>query len=243
MINLLLILTFTIIIFMICRTHYLEYQECQKYQKYHDISYEDEQTNEEVERFVNSAEANEALQNIASVYNGDKLIVKSANIDDLTTNKTNTAKIMFSNEWQGYPDNATDQAEICNDPIKFKSLMIAGNKAYGGVKEKRNISMWDNVTVGSSLSVGANFSVNNDALLKKDLFVLGKTKFRKLEGVRAGGDNFITTTASSFEDCADKCSNVKGALGTLYHNSGSCSCTNAISVHSNDDEYTSGFMI
>lgn len=205
---------------MICRTHYLEYHENKNY-----------------EQFISTGETNEALQNIASIYNNQNLTVNSANINDLTSGKSNSAKILFSDKWQGYPDNATDQAEICNDTTQYKSLMIAGNKAYGGVKEARNISLWDNVSVGNNLAVWHDLSVTNNSTFG------GKTKFRKMDGIRASGIDLAIPRAISYEDCANKCADVKGALCAEYVNTGLCTCKNAIAVQGVDDAYTTGFMI
>lgn len=57
----------------------------------------------------------------------------------------NNNKLRFSNKWTGYPDNATDRAEIANDASGFKKLMIVGNRSSGdGV---RKVGVWDRLDV------------------------------------------------------------------------------------------------
>ena len=58
--------------------------------------------------------------------------------------------IRFTAGWTGFPDGATDQAEISNDTGTYKTLMIVGNKSAG---LGRRVSVWDRLEVNGPLIV------------------------------------------------------------------------------------------
>ncbi|HEX2926606.1 MAG TPA: tail fiber domain-containing protein, partial [Ruminiclostridium sp.] len=60
--------------------------------------------------------------------------------------------LRFTSSWSGFPDQAINNAEICNDTSQFKSLMIVGNRSGGS----RKVSIWD------KLDVNGNLQVNGD---------------------------------------------------------------------------------
>jgi len=60
--------------------------------------------------------------------------------------------LRFTSSWSGFPDQAINQAEICNDTSQYKSLMIVGNRSGGS----RKVSIWD------KLDVNGNLQVNGD---------------------------------------------------------------------------------
>lgn len=63
---------------------------------------------------------------------------------------TGSNPIRFTAAWSGFPDPATNQAEISNDTGTYKTLMIIGNKS-GGLG--RRVSVWDRLEVNGTLNV------------------------------------------------------------------------------------------
>ena len=70
----------------------------------------------------------------------------------------NANPIMFSEAWQGFPDNALNKAEICNDTGTYKTLMIVGNRSNDS--RTRRVSVWDRLEVNGTLNVGSENITN-----------------------------------------------------------------------------------
>ena len=60
--------------------------------------------------------------------------------------------LRFTSSWSGFPDQAGNQAEICNDASNFKSLMLVGNRSGGS----RKVSIWDRLEVNGNLLVNGD---------------------------------------------------------------------------------------
>jgi hypothetical protein len=67
--------------------------------------------------------------------------------------------LRFSSGWTGYPDGATNQAEISNDTGTFKTLMIVGNKSAG---VGRRVSIWDRLDVNGTLVTTGHTTLSRD---------------------------------------------------------------------------------
>ena len=101
--------------------------------------------------------------------------------------------IRFTSGWSGFPDSATNQAEISNDTGTYKTLMIVGNKSAGG---GRKVSIWDRLEVNGQ-SCAQSFCNLSDGRLKTDVAVLDTpldrvaqlrgVSFRWQPGVAAAG--------------------------------------------------------
>jgi hypothetical protein len=63
---------------------------------------------------------------------------------------SNTNPIRFTSQWSGFPDGATNQAEISNDVNGYKTLMIVGNQSAG---LGRRVSVWDRLEVNGVSSI------------------------------------------------------------------------------------------
>jgi hypothetical protein len=74
------------------------------------------------------------------------------NGDAVTSNTLTTGSnpVRFTSAWSGFPDAATNHAEISNDTSAFKTLMIVGNKSAG---LGRRVSVWDRLEVNGTLQV------------------------------------------------------------------------------------------
>jgi len=107
--------------------------------------------------------SNEAVQDIASVYNNDKLI--ATNIIGSTGT---LGGIKLSNGWS----STSDSSEISNDTDVYKTLMIVGNRSGG---DKRRIGMWDDVAINGSLSVSNRNVLNELNSLRSDVTNLQNT--------------------------------------------------------------------
>ncbi len=68
----------------------------------------------------------------------------------------NTNPIRFTSKWTGFPDAATNQAEISNDTSYHKALMIVGNKSAG---QGRKVAIWDRLDVNGYLYVNGNMQI------------------------------------------------------------------------------------
>ena len=80
---------------------------------------------------------------------------------------TDSNPIRFTSGWSGFPDQATDQAEISNDTGTYKSLMIVGNKSGGSV---RRVSIWDSLEVNGDLNVNSSLKFSTTTRQKIDLY-------------------------------------------------------------------------
>ena len=73
---------------------------------------------------------------------------------------TGANPIRFTSDWSGFPDAATNQAEISNDTGSYKTLMIVGNKSAG---LGRRVSIWDRLEVNGQMNI---YSGTNPAILR-----------------------------------------------------------------------------
>jgi hypothetical protein len=62
----------------------------------------------------------------------------------------NANPIRFTSAWSGFPDGATNHAEISNDTGTYKTLMIIGNKSAG---HERRVAVWDRLDVHGQIWV------------------------------------------------------------------------------------------
>ena len=75
-------------------------------------------------------------------------------VNGMTRVNAGSNSLLFSSSWQGYPDGATNRAEISNDVGSYKTLMIVGNKANDG--STRRVSVWDRLEVNGNAAVTGN---------------------------------------------------------------------------------------
>lgn len=70
---------------------------------------------------------------------------------------TGSNPIRFTAAWSGFPDAATNQAEIANDTGTYKTLMIIGNRSAGLTTPGggRRVSVWDVLEVNGILRMNA----------------------------------------------------------------------------------------
>ncbi len=69
--------------------------------------------------------------------------------------------VLFSSAWTGFPDTATNHAEISNDIGTYKTLMIVGNKSAG---IGRRVSIWDRLEVNGFLQSTGGAILNGVAV-------------------------------------------------------------------------------
>ncbi len=101
--------------------------------------------------------SNDANDNIALMASGNVGIGTLNPNDKLDVNGwmrvlSGSNPLRFTSAWSGFPDQAANQAEISNDTLNYKSLMIVGNRSSG----TRKVSIWDR------LDVNGNIQVNGD---------------------------------------------------------------------------------
>lgn len=63
-----------------------------------------------------------------------------------------TNPIRFTSSWDGTSGMVNNQAEICNDTSRYKSLILIGNKSSG----RRKVSVWDDLDVNGSLTLNGD---------------------------------------------------------------------------------------
>ena len=63
---------------------------------------------------------------------------------------TDTNPLRFTSAWSNFTGSATNHAEISNDTVSYKTLMIVGNRSAGGV---RRVSVWDRLEINGDLAV------------------------------------------------------------------------------------------
>lgn len=73
---------------------------------------------------------------------------------------TGSNPIRFTSAWSSFPDQAgiTNQAEISNDTVNYKTLMIVGNRAAG---LGRRVSVWDRLEIHGILAVDDDILVGH----------------------------------------------------------------------------------
>jgi len=101
---------------------------------------------------------------------------------------TGTNPIRFSGTYSGFPDNALNTAEICNDTDREKRLIIAGNKSAGGsTSSRRIVGIYDDLIVNGVVvrKVWAATGYNNDEKNEGQLTdrILSVTKLLGTESV------------------------------------------------------------
>jgi hypothetical protein len=205
--------------------------------------------NDLTEDYTSESISNEALGDVASVYNNNNFVATNVQstgnmvANNFTaTNGTVTnmnapnfigADIKLSKGWSGYPDNANDHAEISNDTGSFKKLMIVGNKSDG--TGPRNIGMWDNVAVYGTFTTLGNVNT------------YGKLIGRQVNGVMApdGYDIGGKQCGANAADCANYCANTyNNSLCAMYRNSTKeCWCKNILSLGVTNSDYSTTLMI
>lgn len=106
--------------------------------------------------------SNEAIQDIASVYNKNNLIVTN-----LTSSNGSIGDIKITNGWDALGPSHSNQ--ISNDSATYKALMIAGNDSAGG---NRKINLYDDVLITKSLKVADRNILNEIDSLKAEINAL-----------------------------------------------------------------------
>lgn len=100
-------------------------------------------------------------------------------MNDNTVN-INNAKLRFSNQWSGYPDDSTDNAEISNDATGYKQLMIVGNKSSGEGISK--VGIWDRLDVHGNLGVDGNINIQNQICI--DDICIDKNELKNIKSLK-----------------------------------------------------------
>jgi len=213
-----------------------------------------------LENYANTSISNEALANIASIYNGETLtannIVSSGNINvnNLTAvNSTTTgnmnantlnatslnatnfigADIKLSKGWTSYTDgdNVTDRSEISNDTGTYKALMVVGNRSDGS--GKRKVGVWDGLTVHGDVTTADG----------------GRIVSRVLDGLYGPGGNDLnggggTQNIGSVGDCVNYCKqNYPFALTAQYRDDNLCWCKPSNTIVGQDNRYHTVLMV
>ncbi|ACL75867.1 tail fiber domain-containing protein [Ruminiclostridium cellulolyticum] len=70
---------------------------------------------------------------------------------------SNSNPLRFTSSWSGFPDSISNGAEICNDTVYHKALMIVGNRSAG---QGRKVAVWDRLEVNGFLYVNGNMQLN-----------------------------------------------------------------------------------
>ncbi len=101
--------------------------------------------------------SNDANDNIVLMASGNVGIGTKTPADKLDVNGnmrvlSGTNPIRFTSVWDGSSSLISNQAEICNDVTRYKSLILVGNKSSG----KRKVSVWDNLDVNGSLTLNGD---------------------------------------------------------------------------------------
>ena len=111
----------------------------------------------------------------------------SLQVNGQTNSLTDTNPIRFTTTWTGIPDDKTNWAEICNDTITNKTLIIIGNKSNGG---GRRVGIWDILEVNGSFQVNNNGNTFKiDTLADKAIFTLTKSHHGPKRQISWDGDN------------------------------------------------------
>jgi len=76
-------------------------------------------------------------------------------------NSASTSSLRITPAWSGWPDSqAPNGAEISNDIVNYKTLMLVGNKSNDGTT--RSVSVWDYLTVNGSQTINGNLTVTGN---------------------------------------------------------------------------------
>lgn len=210
------------------------------------------------ENYANANLSNEALGDIASIYNNGTLTatnitstgtLTSNNLTATNATMTNATAtslvgggIKLSNKWSSYPDNAADRAEISNDTSSYKTLMIVGNKSNDS-KGPRRVGIWDDLTMNGNMTTTGNMTVNGDTNVKGNLSMAGngRIRLRQYDNVQAiNGWDLADFTATSVDDCNNKCfTNYPKAITALWRkNDKHCWCKDNFGFERRENNFT-----
>ena len=114
--------------------------------------------------------------------------------------------LRFTSVWSGFPDSATNQAEICNSvESQYTSLMIVGNRSRPN-QSNRIVGVWDRLEVHGQ-SCATSFCNLSDGRLKTDVATitdplerlarLRGVSFRWCEAPAGDGDAYMPSPLPS----------------------------------------------
>jgi len=181
----------------------------------------------------NSAEANEVLQNIASLYNAEELTVSKLNVTgDLAVN----GKSSFGGDIKGdrnlnITGTSTFGDTTCNknfkvngvstfdsDVIGTKNLNISGKTTFGGDLAVKGISSFDSDIIGTkNLNISGKTTFGDITTCNKNFKVSGESIF---ENNIIGSKSLIVAGKSSFGDditSAKKLTTTDASIGNLLY--------------------------
>ncbi len=70
---------------------------------------------------------------------------------------TNSNPLHFTSGWSNFPSGGTNIAEISNDTVAYKTLMLIGNRSNDAAV--RRVSVWDRLEVNGTLMVSGGLTV------------------------------------------------------------------------------------
>ena len=95
--------------------------------------------------------------------------------------------IRFSSGWTGFPDSRPNCAEISNDTVGYKTLMIVGNRSNGGA---RRVSVWDALEVNGVFHLNADENRFTISLGRNNVSLsLARSYHNKFQTISWDGDN------------------------------------------------------
>jgi hypothetical protein len=103
----------------------------------------------------NDADDHIALMSSGNVGIGTRTPADKLDVAGILRILTGSNPIRFTSGWSGFPEGATNQAEISNDTGTYKTLMLVGNRSAGSV---RRVSVWDRLEVNGDLQVTGTIS-------------------------------------------------------------------------------------
>lgn len=219
-------------------------------------------------------DANEAIADVASLYNTANMKITNLtttgtlNAQDITTPKINATNVT-SQDVQA--NTATIQnlvAPSLNSPLAVtgsltSTELVAGGiklsdglSGYGGTKEHSEISNQASGNGDRGLMLMGNTAspdnrrkvvVYDDLKVIGNTNIVGKTKFRIMDGVKATTQFDIYSDgidSTDITDCINKCSVHKDAICCDFDRStNKCYCKKAMILDSSDNNHTTAFMI
>lgn len=237
---LLLILTIVIIVVMLVQTH-CNRNHNQTREKYTDVNI-----------------SNEALANIASVYNGETLtannITSSGNVNanNLTATNLTATNLTATNSTTSGNTNANIINANNVNTKNFIGADIKLSKGWTGYTDSGTDKSEISNDTGSYKTLMVVGNKSNDPNgprrvgIWDELDVNGKTKFRVMDNVQAadGWDIGSSTTVADFNTCANTCYGKNVLCATFRKHDKQCWCKKIIGIQNeNNNDWTTAFFV
>jgi hypothetical protein len=194
----------------------------------------------------------EAIQNVASLYNQAKLSVTdftSTGVSTLNTVKANNLTVPIVNSTTltntGVATLGTVNANAITAPtLNATTLNVANGASINGQTNLISLNVGYNVAAGTDISAGGNLSVAKDSSLN-NVNVKGRMIFPTKDNVAGSGSYLqVYAAANDANDCLNKClANPASTCASFRKSDKMCHCWGVPGYSGSDNNWTTTLFI